>query len=101
MVHRFIRCVGIYPVGTLVRLESGLLGVIVEAGATSLLEPVVRVIYDSNEGWFVPQYDIDLSRPGGSNGTDKIVCNESPQKWGISPKAYLDNLEDTLTTASP
>lgn len=100
MVHRFVRCVGIYPVGTLVRLESGLLGVVVEAGATGLLQPVVRVVYDTNERWFVPQYDIDLSLPGGTQGTHSIVCNESPDKWGISPKAYLEGLEDTILSAS-
>ena len=50
LVHHFIRAVGIYPVGSLVRLQSGLLGVVVEPDEEDLLHPTVRVIYDMVRG---------------------------------------------------
>jgi HD-GYP domain-containing protein (c-di-GMP phosphodiesterase class II) len=89
MVHKFIRCIGIYPIGTLVRLESGLLGVVVEQGSKDLLHPVVRAIYDTKKEWFTKPWDMDLSNPVSKTVADGIVCHESPEKWKISPQSYL------------
>lgn len=89
MVQKFIRCIGIYPIGTLVRLESGLLGVVVEQGSKDLLHPVVRAIYDTKREWFIKPLDMDLSQPTNNSVSDNIVCHESPDKWKISPLSYL------------
>ncbi len=84
LVQHFIRCVGIYPVGTLVRLESGLLGVILNTGEKSLLQPRIRTIYNTKKQRLITPRDIDLSKGG-----DRIVCHESPEKWKIIPERYL------------
>lgn len=86
LVQHFIRVIGIYPIGSLVRLESGLLAVVVRQGEKSLLHPVVRAIFDPKTG-FVTPHDIDLSRPPGSS--DRISHHELPGKWGIDPFKYL------------
>ena len=39
MIQQFIRCVGIYPVVTLVRMESGMLAVVLKHGEENLLQP--------------------------------------------------------------
>ncbi len=90
MVQHFIRCVGIYPIGSLVRLESGLLGVVIAHGNKSLLLPVVRIVYNVNKDSFVTPYDIDLSRQMEKGEADKIVDYESPGKWNINPQSYLN-----------
>lgn len=89
LVHHFIRAIGIYPVGSLVRLESGLLGVVVEPDNENLLHPTVRIVYDVTSGTFVPPHDMDLSKPPAGTEGDKIVGHESPRKWHIDPYAYL------------
>jgi putative nucleotidyltransferase with HDIG domain len=89
LVKRFIRCIGIYPVGALVRLESGLLGVVVEHKSKELLNPTVKVVYDTNKELFVKPYDIDLSKSEGTAGGDQIVGYESPHKRGINPRKYV------------
>ena len=90
LVEQFIRCVGIYPVGTLVRLESGLVGVIIQNGEKSLLQPVVRIIYNTRNGSYVRMpYEMDLAKPSGKNGEDRIVSYESPERLGIKPEIYL------------
>ena len=74
LVEQFIRCVGIHPVGTLVRLESGLIGVVLQKGEKSLLQPVVRIVYNTRNGGFVRlPYEIDLAKSSGKNGEDRIV----------------------------
>lgn len=91
LVHQFIRCVGIYPVGTLVRLESGRLAVVLEPGEKGPLYPVVRVVYDSEKHRFLTPRDIDLSHPSAKTGDDRIVNYEAPEKWGIRSQIFMDS----------
>lgn len=87
LVQRFIRCVGIYPVGTLVGMSSGRLGVVVEPGKRGLLYPVVRTFYDTRVRRFIPPTRIDLSDdPEG----DRIVSYESPEKWDVTPHLFME-----------
>jgi HD-GYP domain-containing protein (c-di-GMP phosphodiesterase class II) len=89
LAQEFIRCVGIYPVGTLVRLESGRLGVVVEPHETSLLTPKVNAFFDTRSRTRIPMQTIDLSRPVGSGGADRILGLEQPEKWKLDPMQYL------------
>jgi putative nucleotidyltransferase with HDIG domain len=89
LVQKFIRCIGIYPIGSMVRLRSGMLAVVVKHGGQSLLQPVVRAIYNArNDRFYSVPRDIDLSLESGKNA-DRIVCYESPEKWNIQPEMYL------------
>ena len=89
LVHHFIRAIGIYPVGSLVSLESGLIGVVIDPDNKDLLHPTVRVVYDMKaQTWITPRV-IDLSVKIGKTAPDRIVRHESPQQWGIDPYAYL------------
>jgi len=85
LVQRFIRCVGIYPIGTLVRLESGMLAVVIDHGETDILKPTVRVIFNTKREMLVIPYDLDLS----NNGGDRVLRYEAPEQWDIDPIAYL------------
>ncbi len=90
LVQKFIRCVGVYPVGTLVRMESGLLGVVVNHGEKSMLQPVVRMVFNIKKDSYITfPYDVDLSEPLSKGGADRIVGYEDPDKVNIQPEAYL------------
>ncbi|MFZ6846661.1 HD-GYP domain-containing protein [Undibacterium sp. RuRC25W] len=77
----FVKSIGIYPVGTLVRLESGRLGVVIEQQiGKSLLAPKVRVFFSvKSMAYIVPEL-LDLAGPGLQ---DRIANREDPGKWGI------------------
>jgi len=89
LVEEFIRCVGIYPVGTLVRLESGLLGVVTDHGEKGLLYPKVWIVYDTKKQKYVNSFEMDLSDMSGSGTGDMIVNYEMPEKWDLRPERYL------------
>lgn len=89
LVQAFIRCVGIYPVGSLVRLESGRLGVVMEQNDASLLMPRLKVVFSTKSNSRVEPYDLDLSRPMGSGGADRIVAHEDPTIWRINPTEFI------------
>ncbi|MGM3389694.1 HD-GYP domain-containing protein [Stutzerimonas stutzeri] len=79
--HAFVRSVGIYPLGSLVRLESGRLGVVIEQHEDRLTEPVVRVFFSSKTRMQIQPQDLDLSR---RNPGDRIVGREDPVQWGFN-----------------
>jgi HD-GYP domain-containing protein (c-di-GMP phosphodiesterase class II) len=90
LVQEFIRCIGIYPVGTLVGLESGLLGVIINHCEKDMLKPIVRIVYNTkNNSYISMPYDIDLSKEDGKGGGDRIINYESPEEWNLQPEMYL------------
>jgi len=87
--QEFMRCVGIYPVGTMVLLESGRLGVVVEPHETNLLAPKVNVFFHTKKNVYIKPETVDLSRGLGFGGGDKIVSHESPAKWNVDPMRFL------------
>lgn len=83
LVQQFIRTLGIYPVGSLVRLSGGRLAVVVEQGE-DLLRPTVRVVFDSGRRIRLQPRDLHLL-----HATEQIVDYEEPAEWGLDPASFL------------
>lgn len=81
LFQAFVKTVGIYPIGSLVRMESCRLGVVVEQSDRSLLSPRVKVFFSTRSQLRIAPEVIDLSRP---NVTDRIVGREDPARWRFS-----------------
>lgn len=84
LVQHFIRCLGIYPVGSLVELESGLAGIVTEPGE-DMLRPRLRIIYNSKKRRYEKVRDMDLARDKG----DRITAALNPLDYGIDLGAFL------------
>jgi putative nucleotidyltransferase with HDIG domain len=74
----FVKSLGIYPIGSLVRLTSGRIGIVTEQTGHSLLAPNVKVFYSTKSNLRILPEIIDLSKSGC---TEKIVAREDPDKW--------------------
>lgn len=74
----FVKSVGIYPVGALVRLKSGRLAVVIEQNPKSLLTPKVRVFFSTRSNLPLEQNVVDLAK---IHGQDRIVAREAPEDW--------------------
>ncbi|WP_265535045.1 HD-GYP domain-containing protein [Pseudomonas saponiphila] len=86
----FVKSVGIYPVGALVRLESGRLAVVIEQNPKSLLTPKVRVFFSTRSNLPLEQNVVDLAK---IQGQDRILAREAPQDWEFK---NLDRLWNPL-----
>lgn len=75
----FVKCIGIYPVGALVRLKSNRLGVVID-NSKSLLRPTIRVFFSVTSMAYITPVTIDLSRLEAVEG---IESSEEAEKWGI------------------
>jgi len=82
----FVKTVGIYPVGALVRLESGRLGVVMEQSETSLLTPRVKVFMSARTRKTFAAQVIDLA---SNEDRDAIIKIELPADWGLDSVDHL------------
>jgi len=74
----FVKSMGIYPVGSLVLMKSGRIGVVTEQAGQSLTTPKVKLFYSTKSGLRIPALVVDLSR---SDTVDRIAGREDPAKW--------------------
>ena len=82
----FVKSLGIYPNGSLVRMQSGRLAVVMEQNPKSLVAPRVKVFFSTQTEMAITPELIDLAEPGC---TDAIAGRESNRVWKF---AHLDEL---------
>lgn len=62
LVEQFIRCIGIFPVGAVVELNSGEVGVVIAQNLERRLQPRIMVVRDAAGHPLRPQKLLDLSK---------------------------------------
>ena len=83
LVQQFIRCLGVYPIGAMVELDSGLVGIVVEQNEVNLLKPKVKVVYNAKKHDYAPIQELDLER-----SSDFIKSAVDPKKYRINPSTF-------------
>ena len=91
----FVDGIGIYPVGSLVRLHSQRLAVVLEHNARAPLAPRVKVFYSIRSQMSLPVQTLDLAAAGCR---ERIVARESNERWRFP---FLDSLAVAQAEAAP
>ncbi|NTV94130.1 MAG: HD-GYP domain-containing protein [Thiobacillus sp.] len=86
LVRSFIKAVGIYPTGSLVRLDSGRLAIVMEQHPDHLMQPVVLVLYNAKSNVYLKPEVVDLAHPANR---DRVTGHEAFEAWNIDPKKWL------------
>lgn len=86
VLQTFVKTIGIYPIGSLVRMASGKLGVVVEQNPKKLIAPKVKLFFSTKSGMPLQPTLLDLME---SHVLDKIVAREPPENWNFG---YLNDL---------
>jgi putative nucleotidyltransferase with HDIG domain len=76
----FVVSLGIYPVGTLVKLHSGRLAVVIDQNPGKLTSPKVKIFFSTKSNMPIDLKEMDLA----SESSDKIVGREDPATWGFT-----------------
>ncbi|HEY4212746.1 MAG TPA: HD-GYP domain-containing protein [Steroidobacteraceae bacterium] len=84
----FVKSVGIYPTGSLVRMKSGRLAVVMEQNTAILTKPIVKLFFSTKAGLPLKPQVLDLSN---ANTSDQIESRELPENWNFP---YLTELWD-------
>jgi HD-GYP domain-containing protein (c-di-GMP phosphodiesterase class II) len=79
LVKKFIKCMGIHPVGSLVKLKTGKLAVVMACNDASPLQPVVKIIYSSVGRHYLDVKIIDLIK----HTEEEIESAVDSKEYGI------------------
>jgi len=77
----FVRSIGIYPTGSLVRMESGRLAVVVEQNAGKPAAPVLKLFFSTKSNMPIVPIRLCLAT---AQTHDRIVGREPPERWGFT-----------------
>ncbi len=93
LVEEFIKCIGIYPVGSVVELASGDVGIVMTADPGNKLRPVVMLVRDAQGGAVQPARFVSLAYLEHADKTRDWSVKRvvDPKAVGISLKEIAQN----------
>jgi HD-GYP domain-containing protein (c-di-GMP phosphodiesterase class II) len=91
MIERFIRVVGIFPTASLVELNTGEVGIVVEQNPLRRLRPKVMLILDASKGMRKQFPVVDLGEMQADTAEADgvwILHGLEPGSFGLDPREY-------------
>jgi HD-GYP domain-containing protein (c-di-GMP phosphodiesterase class II) len=91
LVKALINVTGIFPVGTLVILDTQEMAVVTgpNPDPTRIHEPVVKVIYDAMGVPLAEPFTVNLAEPPEGHPARRVVKTTRPERYGIDVGAYF------------
>lgn len=91
IVERFTKQLGVYPVGSFVRLKSGEMGIAIQVDKNNLLAPIVHVLFDREKKRLPMAREYDLAEMQNlANGADyHVECSLNPKIYRVDVEAYI------------
>lgn len=83
LVEQFIQVVGIYPVGSLVELSDGTVGVVIAQNEHHRLKPLIMVLLDNQKQLLNEFQEVDLRQAVDDEGISTVTIAK-----GLRPGAY-------------
>ena len=90
LVINFIECVGIFPIGTVVELHNGEIGLVVQTHPRLKLKPKVRLLLDGNKTPMEPKIiDLATEVKDAAGLPYAIKSAHNPRKFNIDLKQFI------------
>jgi len=84
LVEQFIQCIGIFPVGAIVELNSGEMGIVIAQNLARRLQPRVMVVLDAGGNPKKPQIILDLARDPKMNADTPYRIKRTLEKGSVN-----------------
>lgn len=89
LVEKYIQCLGIYPVGSVVELNTGEVGIVISVSLEKRLQPKLMLVRDHDKQPYMPPKIFDLSQYDQEEKRYDILKVLEPDAYGIDLKSYL------------
>ena len=90
LVELMIRSIGVYPVGSLVKLNTGEQAVVVGVNPQQRLKPLVKIMTDSQGGSYATPIEVDLAVPSPDHTVRTVLHVLDPAQERVNIGIYLD-----------
>ena len=96
LVEQFIQCLGIYPVGSMVELNTGEVAIVIAQNLVRRLQPRVMVVLDRSLKPIQPQVILDLTKePKATKDEPYRILRTLPRdKLPIDPSQFFLEMTD-------
>ncbi len=84
LVEQFIQCIGIYPVGALVEMNSAEIGIVIAQNLVRRLQPRVMLVLDANGNQKKPPLVLDLAREPKMNVDTPYRIKRTLEKGSVA-----------------
>ena len=74
LVEKMVRCLGIYPVGSLIELNTGERGIVIAVNPGKALQPVVHILWDQTHQRYATPVTVDLAAPD-ADAPIRTICD--------------------------
>lgn len=99
LVEAFIQCLGIYPIGSLVELDSGEVGVVMTVNRRHQLSPVLTMVLDRNKNPVTTPKMINLELYARNNMPKRIKSILQSNAYGIDVRKLIQQVHMTMPPA--
>ncbi len=97
LVELMIRSIGVYPVGSLIQLNTGEQAVVVGVNPQQRLKPLVKITTDPHGGSYATPIEVDLATPSPDHMVRTVLRVLDPAKERVNIGIHLDQ---TLSRAA-
>jgi HD-GYP domain-containing protein (c-di-GMP phosphodiesterase class II) len=95
LVEKMVRCLGIYPVGSLIELNTGERGIVIAVNPGKALQPVVHILWDQAHQRYATPVTVDLAAPDPDAPLRTIYEVLAPTAEGYDIATYLTESNGT------
>jgi len=90
LIIKFIECIGIFPIGTVVEMHNGEVGLVVQTHPKFKLKPRVRLLLDGKGVPMEPRVvDLATDALDAAGQPYRVRCAHNPKRFGIDLKAFI------------
>jgi HD-GYP domain-containing protein (c-di-GMP phosphodiesterase class II) len=90
LIEKFIQCLGVYPIGSTLELNSGEIGIVISTSPQSRLLPTLLLVKDNNNNFYDPPKIINLSKFSTEEEHRYEISNiVQPEQHGVDLKRYI------------
>lgn len=93
LVEKMVRCLGIYPVGSLIELNTGERGIVIAVNPGKALQPVVHILWDQAHQRYATPVTVDLAAPD-ADAPLRTICE------ALAPTAEGDDIATYFTESN-
>jgi len=92
LVESLIKCLGIYPIGSLVELDKGPVGVVISASKSARLRPMIMLVLDKNKKPFKQRKIMNLANPHWQKGPHATEIKKilNPNSFDINIRQIVE-----------